>query len=64
MGNIKDQFDKILEEAINLITAVIRKQGNQWCIFSKSGKKLGCYPTEKKAQKRLREIEFFSKQKK
>lgn len=59
MGDIKDQFDKILEEAINLSTAVIRKQGSQWCIFSKSGKKLGCYPSKKQAQKRLREIEFF-----
>lgn len=59
MGDIKDKFDKILEEAVNLSTAVIRKKGSQWCIFSKSGKKLGCYPTRKQAEERLSQIERF-----
>jgi len=41
------------------VQAVVRKVGTQYCVFSKSGKKLGCYPTKKKAQDRLRQIEFF-----
>lgn len=39
--------------------AVVRKDGSEWCVFSKSGKKLGCFPTKKQAQERLQEIEFF-----
>ncbi len=39
--------------------AVIRKVGTQFCVFSKSGKKLSCHPTRKAALKRLRQIEFF-----
>ena len=39
--------------------AVIRKEGSQWCIFSKSGKKLSCHSSREKALKRLRQIEFF-----
>jgi hypothetical protein len=43
-------------------TAVIRKYGSKskpYCIYSKSGKKLGCYPTRKQAEKRLAQIEMF-----
>jgi hypothetical protein len=59
MGNLKDNFDDILEHADQIAHAVIRKQGSQWCIFSKKGKKLQCFPTKKQAQDRLRQIEFF-----
>lgn len=38
------------------------KEGNQWCIKSKAGKNLGCYPTKAEALERLREIEFFKNQ--
>lgn len=44
--------------------AVIRKRGNQWCVFSKEGKNLGCFDTRKEAVKRLRQIEFFSRREK
>jgi len=59
MGNIRDQFDKILENALNLTSATIRKNGNQWCVYSKSGKNMGCYPTRKQAEDRLKKIEMF-----
>ncbi len=39
--------------------AFIRKVGSQFCVFSESGKKLGCYKTREAATKRLRQIEFF-----
>lgn len=42
--------------------SVIRKEGSKFCIFSKKGKKLGCFSTEKEAKKRLLEIEFFKRQ--
>ena len=39
--------------------AVIKKEGDQWVIYSKTGKKLSSHPSEKEAKKRLREIEYF-----
>jgi hypothetical protein len=39
--------------------AEIRKVGNQHCVFSKSGKKLGCFDSRDGAVKRLKQIEFF-----
>jgi hypothetical protein len=37
--------------------------GNKFCIFSKKGKRLSCHPTRQAALKRLRQIEFFKRQK-
>jgi len=59
MGSIRDQFNEILEDALEKTSAVVRKQGNRWCVFSKTGKNLGCYPTKQEAQERLRQVEFF-----
>lgn len=53
---------KELQNASEIAKATIKKVGNQYCIFSKSGKKLQCFDTRKKALKRLREIEFFKRQ--
>jgi len=42
--------------------ATIRKDGNKskpYCVYSKNGKNMGCYPSRKSAEKRLREIEIF-----
>lgn len=38
---------------------MIRKKGNKYCIYSKTGKKLGEFATRAEALKRLRQIEFF-----
>jgi hypothetical protein len=70
MGIVPDSYDlnDELQRAMNglsedalfeLTSAVIRKSGSQWCIFSKNGKRLECFPTRKEAVKRLRQIEFF-----
>jgi hypothetical protein len=37
----------------------IRKKGSEWCVFSESGKPMGCYPSIKQAQDRLKEIDMF-----
>lgn len=42
---------------------MIRKQGNQYQVVSKTGKNLGSYPTKKQALKRLRQVEYFKHQK-
>ena len=39
--------------------AYVKKVGKEWCVFSESGKKLGCYPTRPAAEKRLKQIEMF-----
>lgn len=40
--------------------AIIRKKGDEYCVFSKDGtKNLGCSKTREGAVKRLRQIEFF-----
>ena len=44
-------------------TAVIRKVGKQWCIFSESGKRLGCYSSRPAAERRLQQIEYFKHKK-
>ena len=50
--------------ALNL-NEVIEKVGSEYCVFSKSKtkegnrKKLGCYPTEAGAKKRLQQVEYF-----
>lgn len=39
--------------------AVIRKVGDEFCVFSHSGKNLGCSPSREGAEKRLRQVEYF-----
>lgn len=55
-------WNEELLKATEMATAVIRKDGSEskpYCIYSKSGKHLGCYPTRKQAEKRLAQIEMF-----
>jgi hypothetical protein len=53
-----DWKEKILE-ATDKAIAVIRKKGNKFCIYSKTGKNLGCYKTKKEAENRLSQIEMW-----
>lgn len=39
--------------------AYIRKVGSEYCVFSKSGKRMGCYKSRPAAEKRLKQIEMF-----
>jgi hypothetical protein len=40
---------------------MIRKEGNEYVIYSEKGKRLGSRPTEKQAEDRLEEIEYFKR---
>jgi len=43
---------------------MIRKRGNKYCVLSKDGdRNLGCYDSKKQASERLRQVEFFKRQK-
>lgn len=57
-----EKFLKAIHDAMDSVNAVIRKNGPKskpYCIYSKTGKNLGCYPTRKQAEDRLKEIETF-----
>jgi predicted Zn-ribbon and HTH transcriptional regulator len=43
--------------------SVVQRIGDEWCVLSEKGKRLGCFKTRKEAQDRLREIEYFKHQK-
>ena len=42
---------------------MIRKTKSGYTVYSEKGKKLGSYPTKAKAQKRLRQVEYFKRKK-
>lgn len=37
----------------------IRKKGNLYCVYAKSGRKMGEYRTRAEAEARLRQVEMF-----
>ena len=51
--------EKVSEE----IEETIKKEDSKWVVYSKSGKKMGTYDTEKEAKRRLRQIEYFKRRK-
>ncbi len=62
MTDWNEELEKATEDALESAKAVIRKDGTKskpYCIYSKKGKKLGCFETRKGAEKRLAEIEMF-----
>jgi len=65
--NWNEEVQRAAERAMEVATAVIRKDGPKskpWCVYSeKTGRKFGCYPTKKQAEKRLAQIEMFRRMK-
>jgi len=68
MTNWNEKLQRALDElsveqakrTMEVATAVIRKKGNKFCVYSeKTGRNFGCYPTRKQAEKRLAQIEMF-----
>jgi len=56
-----DWIDELIK-ALNSAQAVIRKNGSSrkpYCVYGKTGNKLGCYATEKEAKERLAQIHYF-----
>lgn len=67
MVDWNEELQKAADQVIESATAVIRKDGTAsepYCIYSKTGKGLGCYPNKKAAEDRLAEIEMFKHMKK
>lgn len=65
MKDWDEELQKATERALKSTEAVIRKDGPKskpFCIYSKKGKKLGCFPSRKQAEERLGQIEFFKNQ--
>jgi len=50
-----------VESDANVVEGVIRKEGDKWCVRSPDNPDWngGCYKSKEKAQKRLRQVEFF-----
>jgi len=66
--NWNEEVQRAAERAMEVATAVIRKDGPKskpWCVYSeKTGRKFGCYKTREGAEKRLKQIEQFKHMKK
>lgn len=56
-------LDWLSTHSIEEVHNYIRKSGDQFCVFSENGKKMGCYPSRDEANKRLRQIEYFKRNK-
>ena len=63
MTNWDEELQRAAERAMEIATAVIRKDGTKskpYCVYSeKTGRKFGCYKTREAAKKRLAQIEMF-----
>jgi len=57
------ELQRAIERAMEIATAIIRKDGPKdrpYCVYSeKTGRKFGCYKSRKDAEKRLAQIEMF-----
>ena len=63
MINWNEEVQRAAERAMEVATAVIRKDGPKskpYCVYSeKTGRKFGCYPSRKQAEERLAQLEKF-----
>ncbi len=54
--------DNFIRDFIVKALGKIVKRGSQFCVVSKDGKRdFGCFPNRKKAEERLRQVEFFKR---
>lgn len=62
MVNWNEELQRAAERAMEVTTAIIRKDGPKsrpYCVYSeKTGRRFGCYKTRKQAEKRLKQIEM------
>ena len=58
---IAARVDDILTAQDHARTAVIRKEGDKYCVRSEKNKDWsgGCYDTKEEAEKRLQQVEMF-----
>ena len=48
-----------VEEWKEDLDEIIKKSGDEYCLKSKKGKNLGCYPSKSGAKKRERQVQYF-----
>jgi len=53
------QFTALRDRSLREMHCFIRKEGDQHCVKSHSGKNLGCYKSASGAKKRLKQVEYF-----
>ena len=56
--NAMDKEEDMMEGS-EIISATIKKEGDEWVVYSNSGKKMGSYKSKKEAEDRLKQIEMF-----
>ena len=54
-------INKCMKKFKHLLSETIRKDGDEYTILSKKGKKLGKYGSKQAALKRLKQIEWFKR---
>jgi len=47
------------EKEASIKKAKIVEKGNEFCVIAESGRSMGCYPSRKKAEERLQQVEMF-----
>jgi hypothetical protein len=48
-----------VDESLGCVHEIIRKKGSQWCLYSRTGRNLGCYDTKAGAKERERQVQYF-----
>ena len=66
LANIEDVKNRIeelekkdIEKEASVKKAKIVEKGNEFCVIVESGRSMGCYPSRKKAEERLQQVEMF-----
>jgi hypothetical protein len=69
--NLKSRADEQEKESLFIITNIlnnsnenglnetIRKKDKEYCLYSKKGRNLGCYPNKSGAEKREKQVQYF-----
>lgn len=59
----EDVYDVAHESTLIKISSIkkakIVEKGNEYCVIAESGRSMGCYPSRKKAEERLKQVEMF-----
>jgi len=56
---LSEELQKEYFKNKGLLNETIVKNNNEYCLKSKKGKNLGCYPTKSGAEKRERQVQYF-----
>ena len=60
LPNIKlIKVDDETGEIVTDLEEIIKKSGDEYCLKSKKGKNLGCYPSKSGAEKREKQVRYF-----